>query len=118
MVAAYIEEDGRVLMQQRPAHKARGGLWELPGGKVDAGESDAQALARELREELDAQVEVGTELGRHQHAYGDLTVLLIVYRARLGTAVRALDGQIVAWVDAGERSRLPLCEADRAILGH
>lgn len=117
MVAAYIEEEGRVLMQQRPLHKARGGLWELPGGKVDAGETDAEALRRELAEELDVTVDVGAELGRHQHAYGDLTVLLIVYRARRHGEPRALDGQTVAWVSEAQRAALPLCEADRAILG-
>ena len=104
-------------MQQRPAHKARGGLWELPGGKVDAGENDAQALRRELAEELDIAIEVGPEVGRHQHAYGDLTVLLIVYAARRQGDPRPLDGQIIGWVSAAERADLPLCAADRAILG-
>lgn len=106
-----------MLMQQRPLHKARGGLWELPGGKVDPGESDAQALQRELREELDIAVQVGDELGRHEHAYGDLTVLLIVYRAQRDGEPRAIDGQTIAWVTAAQRSSLRLCEADRAILG-
>ncbi len=104
-------------MQQRPLHKARGGLWELPGGKVDAGETDADALRRELVEELDITVEVGAELGRHRHAYGDLTVLLVVYRAQRQGEPRALDGQTIAWVSERERRALALCEADRAILG-
>ena len=117
MVAAYIEEDERVLMQRRPLHKARGGLWELPGGKVDAGETDVQALERELAEELDIAIEVDTELGRHQHAYGDLTVLLIVYKARRRGEHRPVDGQTIAWVSRAERAKLALCAADRAILG-
>jgi 8-oxo-dGTP diphosphatase len=116
VVAAYIEEAGRVLMQRRPLHKARGGLWELPGGKVDAGESDAQALRRELAEELDLTADVGPELGRHEHAYGDLTVLLVVYRATRQGEPRALDGQVIAWLEPAERTALPLCQADRAIL--
>lgn len=102
-------------MQQRPPHKARGGLWELPGGKVDPGETDAQALQRELREELDMAVRVGAELGRHEHAYGDLTVLLVVYRAQRQGEPRAIDGQSIRWVTEEQRAALPLCDADRVI---
>lgn len=63
VVAAVVARDGRLLVCQRPAHKRHGGLWEFPGGKCEPGESDAEALARELREELGvATVAVGAEL--------------------------------------------------------
>ena len=62
VVAAVVARDGRLLVCQRPAHKRHGGLWEFPGGKCEPGESDAEAVARELREELGvAVVAVGAE---------------------------------------------------------
>ncbi|MFN8668086.1 MAG: (deoxy)nucleoside triphosphate pyrophosphohydrolase [Gemmatimonadaceae bacterium] len=69
VLAAVIARDGRYLVCQRPAHKRHGGLWEFPGGKLEPGESDAQAAARELQEELAVSVtHVGDELlGVHDH---------------------------------------------------
>lgn len=84
VVAAVVErEDGRVLITQRlpgavfPLH------WEFPGGKVESGEDDVTALRREMREELDAEVEVGTLLARTRHEYRDFDLDFRVYRCRL-----------------------------------
>ena len=80
VAAAVIRgTDGRILLAQRPAHKHQGGLWEFPGGKVEAGESVLSALARELREELGIQVTHAQPLIQVRHAYPDQRVLLDVY---------------------------------------
>ena len=124
VVAGAILHGGRVLAAQRGLHKSQGGLWELPGGKVEAGESDTAALVRELREELGITVRVGICLGRHRHAYGSRTIELVAYRCRvvggepLATeheALRWLDGEAlhtVTWAPAD----IPLLEAVRRAL--
>ena len=68
VVAALIENSagpGSYLVQQRLSNKSRANLWEFPGGKVEPGETDEQALARECKEELDVELTVGARLGRH-----------------------------------------------------
>jgi 8-oxo-dGTP pyrophosphatase MutT (NUDIX family) len=75
VVAGVIIAGGRVLAAQRPEHKDLAGAWELPGGKVEPGESDAAALARELREELDVDVAVGDLVAEAEHRYPDKIVL-------------------------------------------
>lgn len=119
VVAAFIEEGGRVLVQQRPTHKARASLWEFPGGKVDPGESDAKALVREIDEELGISVAVHDLYGETMHSYGDLTIHLLVYHAERISKAQPLvptDAQQVAWHDAAQLHRLDLCEADRVIV--
>ena len=75
VVAALIRrEDGRILICQRPRQKARGLLWEFPGGKVEPGETEAQALIRECREELGILIQPGQAAARVEHAYPDLFV--------------------------------------------
>ena len=84
VVAALIEATpGRFLVQQRLPGKSRALLWEFPGGKVESGETDAQALVREAREELGVRLEVGEERFSVRHAYQDLTVDLHLYAARI-----------------------------------
>ena len=83
VVAALIWEGERFLICQRPAHKARGLLWEFVGGKVEPGETPEQALARECREELDVTVSVGEPFMDVVHAYPDLTVHLTLFHAAL-----------------------------------
>ena len=68
VVAALMERDGRFLACRRAPEKARGGMWEFPGGKVEPGETRGQALARELCEELGVQAEVGGEAAQVVHA--------------------------------------------------
>lgn len=113
VVAALIEDGDRLLIQQRPAKGERGSLWEFPGGKREAGETDAQALVRECREELGIEVTVGELAWETEHAYPDLTVSLALYRC-LVTAGQAAarDGQRVAWVPRGKLGEYPFCEAD------
>jgi 8-oxo-dGTP diphosphatase len=105
-VAAAVIEDGagRILLARRPAHLHQGGLWEFPGGKVEAGEAVSGALARELKEELGIRVTRAAPLIRIPYAYPDRRVLLDVWRvsAYEGAAYGA-EGQVVKWV---ERKRL------------
>ena len=77
VVGAVALRDGRVFMAQRPLQKARGGLWEFPGGKVDAGESDREALARELQEELHVRCTVGAFVGTGTDDYVQLHCYLV-----------------------------------------
>ncbi|MBE0698340.1 MAG: A/G-specific adenine glycosylase, partial [Anaerolineaceae bacterium] len=69
VTAAVIQRDEEVLIAQRPPNGLLGGMWEFPGGKVEPGEGVTQALEREIREELDAGINVGSEFGIYQHAY-------------------------------------------------
>ena len=83
VVAALIERDGKLLICQRPAHKARSLLWEFAGGKVEAGETAQQALIRECREELDVTVLVGEPYMRVEHVYPDISIELTLFRAAI-----------------------------------
>ncbi|MCA2961298.1 MAG: (deoxy)nucleoside triphosphate pyrophosphohydrolase [Silvanigrellales bacterium] len=79
VVAALIVRNGRVLVAKRSAGKSNPGLWEFPGGKVEAGETHATALAREIKEELGVDVEVGSHLASNEHVYPFATVRLHAY---------------------------------------
>ena len=119
VVAALITSDQgrRVLVQRRPPGKRRALLWEFPGGKVEAGESDAVALLREGREELGVDLDVGPQRFETRHAYADVEVDLHVYEARviLGTPMPRA-GQVLREVPLGELSTLPFCDADRLLV--
>ena len=80
VVAALIWRDGKFLICQRPAHKARGLLWEFVGGKVEPGETKQQALVRECREELGIETAVGDVFMEVTHTYPDITCLLYTSR--------------------------------------
>ena len=85
VVAALIWRSGRFLACQRPPHKARALLWEFPGGKIEPGESGPEALVRECREELDADIRVLGAFMDVTHAYPDLTVHLTLYESELAS---------------------------------
>lgn len=103
-----------VAQRERPAELA--GLWELPGGKVAPGESDADGLARELREELGVDVSVGDRLGEDVALSEAMT--LRAYRVTVtGGALRPNDHRALRWVTADELECLPWVPADRAWLG-
>lgn len=118
VVAALFERDGRVLVAQRPVGKARAHRWELPGGKVEAGEGDVEALVRECLEELTVEVSVVELVGSVKYAYEDLTIELVLYRARLpaGAQLRAADAHALAWIPLESLADLDLCDADRQLL--
>ena len=83
VVAGAVERAGRWLLCRRPLHKARGGQWEFPGGKLEAGESAQQALERELREELGIEILSGEALANVEYAYPELTIRLTLLYAQI-----------------------------------
>jgi len=120
VVAALIPQPGdgsRFLVQQRLPGGSRALLWEFPGGKVEAGETDEAALARECREELDVILDVGQQLWAGQHTYPDLTVELVLYLARLVAGEpKALGAHALRFLTPAEMTALPFCEADVPLL--
>lgn len=120
VVAALISSPAdptRFLVQQRLPNKSRANLWEFPGGKVEAGETDEVALARECQEELEVELKVGKRLWGTIHEYPDLTVELQLYAAEIRTGnPRPLGAQALRFCTAGEMKALPFCEADLPLL--
>ncbi len=116
VVAAVVEQDGRFLITRRPTGTHLEGCWEFPGGKREPGESDEACLAREMREELGVDVEVGPTLGRVEHAYPDRTVELRFHACRvLGEPVPRL-GQQVRWASREELPELTFPPADAELI--
>jgi len=120
VVAALIGEPGRpgrYLAQQRLPGGSRGLLWEFPGGKIEPGESEPEALVRECREELAVEIQVGRLLWRGAHAYPDLHVSLALYLAKLTSGVpRPVLAHALSYLTPSEMSALPFCEADLPLL--
>lgn len=119
--AALVDVDGRVLLAQRPAGKAMAGLWEFPGGKVEAGERPETALIRELREELGIDVTEAclAPLTFASHAYETFHLLMPLYVCRRwkGEMV-AREGQALAWVRPVRLRDYPMPEADVPLIAH
>ena len=117
VVAALIWRGERFLACQRPAHKARGLLWEFVGGKVEPGETREQALVRECREELDVTVVPGEVFMEVVHEYPDLTVHLTLFHAALPEGEpKALEHNDLRWITVQEIDQLAFCPADEVIL--
>jgi 8-oxo-dGTP diphosphatase len=116
VVAALIsspDDSARFLVQQRLPNVSRANLWEFPGGKVETGESDELALARECTEELMVELRVGRKVWSTTHEYADLTVELLLYRATIiaGTPQSA-GAQQIRFCTPAEMKTLEFCEAD------
>jgi 8-oxo-dGTP diphosphatase len=114
---AIADADGRILLARRPDKVHQGGLWELPGGKLEPGETPEQGLIRELREELGIDVSASRPLIRVRHDYGDRRVLLDVHRVLAYEGRPAgREGQPLSWLhpDAMDPDRLPA--ADRPVI--
>jgi 8-oxo-dGTP diphosphatase len=117
VVAALIWDKGQFMICQRPAHKARGLLWEFVGGKVEAGETKAQALIRECREELAVTVAVGDVFMEVIHEYPDITVHLTLFNATIADGVpQKLEHHDIRWISPDEIPNYAFCPADEEIL--
>lgn len=117
VVAALIWDHDRFLACQRPAHKARGLLWEFVGGKVEPGESREAALIRECREELDVTVTPGTVFMELVHEYPDITIRLTLFNAVIAQGQpRRLEHNDIRWITTGEIDDYAFCPADADIL--
>ena len=117
VVAALIWKDNQFLICQRPAHKARGLLWEFVGGKVEPGESKEAALIRECREELAIELQVGDIFMEVDHVYPDITIRLTLFNAALESGqLRLLEHNAAAWITPEEIGQYDFCPADEKIL--
>lgn len=116
-VGVVRDGDGRILLTQRAKHVHQGGLWEFPGGKLDAGESVLQALQRELQEEVGIDVLDAQPLIKINHQYPDLSVLLDVWQVnRFSGLASALEGQAMQWVSPQQLSEFDFPAANLPII--
>ena len=117
IVAAVIVMAGRVLACERSAPPEVAGRWEFPGGKVEPGETEEQALARECAEELGVRVEVGGRVGRDVSLAGGRAVLRVfAVTLRDGEVPRALEHSAMRWLGADELDSVPWLPADEPIV--
>jgi 8-oxo-dGTP diphosphatase len=121
VAVALVDVDGRVLIARRPAGKTLAGLWEFPGGKVEAGERPEAALIRELKEELTIDVEQSclAPLTFASHSYEDFHLLMPLYVCRRWKGVvTATEGQELQWVKPLKLRDYPMPPADLPLIPH
>lgn len=117
VVAALIWDQNKFMICQRPAHKARGLLWEFVGGKVEPGETKEQALIRECQEELAVTLSVGDVFMDVIHEYPDLTVHLTLFNAIISEGFpQMLEHNDIRWITVDEIDQYAFCPADESIL--
>ena len=119
VACALVDPDNRILIAQRPEGKSLAGLWEFPGGKVDAGESPEAALIRELREELGVETKEACHapLTFASHAYEDFHLLMPLYICRRWQGVpQSREGQALKWVRAKALRDYPMPPADLPLI--
>jgi 8-oxo-dGTP diphosphatase len=117
VVAALIWDHDRFMICQRPAHKARGLLWEFVGGKVEPNESMESALIRECREELDITVSVGTLFTQVIHEYPDIHIRLSLFHCTIAEGTpKLLEHADLKWIHPSQIPEFSFCPADKDIL--
>ncbi len=114
--AAIISRNTSVLIAKRPPKGLLGGLWEFPGGKIEPGESQQEALMREIREELAADIKPLDHFGEYRHAYTHFRVTLHAWKAELtrGNPI-PLEASEIRWVEIAELTNYPMGKIDRSI---
>ncbi len=117
VVAALIWQDGRFLICQRPAGKARALLWEFPGGKVETGETKEEALIRECREELGIRIGIRDVFMDVVHTYPDIDIHLTLFNSFVESGkITLLEHNDAKWIGTGEIPDYEFCPADTEIL--
>ena len=117
VVAALIWDQNRFMICQRPAHKARGLLWEFVGGKTEPGETMQEALVRECREELDITVSVGDIFTQVIHEYPDILIRLTLFHCTIAEGTpKLLEHHDLKWILPCEIPNFNFCPADKDIL--
>ena len=117
VVAALIWDGPRFMICQRPAHKARGLLWEFVGGKTEPGETLEAALIRECQEELDITVAVGDIFTQVIHEYPDIHIRLTLFHCTIASGVpRMLEHNDLKWILPSQIPEFDFCPADKDIL--
>lgn len=116
VTAAVIWRDCKVLIARRPSHGLLGGLWEFPGGKVEAGEELTEGLKREIREELGVEIYVGSPVGIFSHAYTHFRIKLHAFECKLICGdPAAIEASEILWVEPGNLGDYPMGKIDRQI---
>jgi 8-oxo-dGTP diphosphatase len=117
VTAAIIEKDQRILITRRAAHKHLAGLWELPGGKIEEGETPEECLKRELEEELGLIIKVNEFFMENTHDYDEVVVVLKAYLCELISGEITLkDHDQFAWVERKEFNNYEFASADIPIV--
>ena len=117
VVAALIWDQDKFMICQRPAHKARGLLWEFVGGKTEPGESMEDALIRECREELDITVAVGDIFTQVIHEYPDIHIRLTLFNCTIAEGTpKLLEHHDLKWISPAQIPQFDFCPADEDIL--
>lgn len=113
VVAGIIYKGDKFLIAQRNLKKAQGGLWEFPGGKLEVGETAADALKREIKEEFNADIEVDEFVGENIHHYPEKDIKLMFYKARLvGDNIEALEHEEFKWITKEDKDKFEFAGAD------
>ncbi|MCI8273166.1 MAG: (deoxy)nucleoside triphosphate pyrophosphohydrolase [Clostridia bacterium] len=116
VVAGIIYKNNKFLIAQRNLKKAQGGLWEFPGGKVEKNESYESALIREIKEELNADIEVNEYIGERIHHYPEKDIKLIFYKAKLlSEKVELLEHESCKWITKDEKDKFEFAGADKVV---
>jgi len=114
--AAVIRREGEVLLARRPSKGLLGGMWEFPGGKTEQNETLEDCLVREIREELDASIQVGEAFGVYQHAYTHFRITLHAFFCQLIEGEpKPIEADELAWVSPSELQQYPMGKVDRQI---
>lgn len=116
VVAGVIYKENKFLIAQRNLKKSQGGFWEFPGGKVEKGETYQDALKREIKEEFDADIEVGEYIGETMHHYPEKDIKLVFYKAELiSKEIKLLEHEDCRWITKKEKDNFEFSGADKAV---
>ena len=116
VVAGVIYKDNKFLIAQRNLKKAQGGLWEFPGGKLEPNETAEDALKREIKEEFDADIEVGNYIGESIHHYPEKDIKLMFYKAELVSGnLTLLEHESCAWITKENKDDYEFAGADKIV---